>query len=148
MNPEASFGQWLKQRRKSLDLTQAELAGRVGCATSMLQKIEASERRPSPEFAARLAEVLGIQPDQRPALVEFARTDRHPPSSSPTNLPAQVTPSSDARATPPRRANGCCAKTRACSPSSARRASARLGSHSESPRTCAIALTMECSLSR
>jgi len=87
-----TFGNWLKQRRKSLDLTQAELARRVGCATSTLQKIEVSERRPSPEFAARLAEVLGILPDQRPALVEFARTDKYPPSRSPTNLPAQVTP--------------------------------------------------------
>jgi len=58
----------------------------------MLQKIEASKRRPSPEFATRLGEVLGIPPDQCRALIEFARLDKHPPSLSPTNLPAQVTP--------------------------------------------------------
>jgi predicted ATPase/DNA-binding XRE family transcriptional regulator len=92
MNARASFGQWLKQRRKSLDLTQAELAHRVGCATSTLQKVEASQRRPSAEFAARLAEVLGIPSDQCPALIEFARLDQRPPSLSPANLPAEVTP--------------------------------------------------------
>jgi len=29
MNAKASFGEWLKQRRKALDLTQDELARRV-----------------------------------------------------------------------------------------------------------------------
>ena len=51
MDTEGSFGQWLKQRRKALDLTQEEFAQRVGCAVSMLQKIEVDERRPSPQMA-------------------------------------------------------------------------------------------------
>ncbi|MBZ5625804.1 MAG: helix-turn-helix domain-containing protein [Acidobacteriia bacterium] len=47
MNGERPFGHWLSDRRRTLHLTQAELARRVGCATVTLQKIEADERRPS-----------------------------------------------------------------------------------------------------
>jgi hypothetical protein len=35
----AYFGEWLKRRRKGLDLTQAELAQRVGCSLPALRKI-------------------------------------------------------------------------------------------------------------
>ena len=35
MDGTASFGQWLKQRRKALDLTQEALARRVGCAVPL-----------------------------------------------------------------------------------------------------------------
>lgn len=96
MNEEISFGYWLKQRRKGLDLTQDEMAGRVGCTTSMLQKIEAGRRRPSPEFAGRLAEILDIEPDKRLAFVEFARGSQtlavYELFRPPANLPAQSTP--------------------------------------------------------
>jgi transcriptional regulator with XRE-family HTH domain len=34
------FGEWLKRRRQSLDLTQAELAKRVDCSLFALRKIE------------------------------------------------------------------------------------------------------------
>jgi len=96
MNPEVSFGQWLKQRRKALDLTQDEFARRVGCAVSMLQKIEADERRPSPQMAEALSKALGVAPDKFLAFIEFARSGRrttvgalfHPLS----NLPAPTTP--------------------------------------------------------
>ena len=60
MDTITSFGSWLKQRRKALDLTQEELARRIGCATVTLQKIELDERRPSKEIAARMAEALEI----------------------------------------------------------------------------------------
>jgi transcriptional regulator with XRE-family HTH domain len=36
---------WLKQHRKDLDLTQAELAERMNCAMITLQKFEASQSR-------------------------------------------------------------------------------------------------------
>ena len=42
-----SFGQWLKRHRSSRDLTQAELANRLGVALVTLRKIESGERRPS-----------------------------------------------------------------------------------------------------
>ncbi len=44
---DISFGTWLSQRRKVLDLTQGEMAERVGCAVITIQKIEANQRRPS-----------------------------------------------------------------------------------------------------
>ena len=47
MELPASFGYWVRRRRKALGLTQAELARRVGCAEVTIQKIEADERRPS-----------------------------------------------------------------------------------------------------
>jgi predicted ATPase/transcriptional regulator with XRE-family HTH domain len=109
MRGDTSFGQWLKKRRKALDLTQQELARRVGCAVITIEKIEANERRPSKQMAGLLAEHLGIAPDERPTFVRFARMGAGAPwsamsaqaahrvlwSLSPrhlTNLPAQPTP--------------------------------------------------------
>ncbi len=46
MDTSNSFGYWVRRRRKALDLTQEELAERVGCAVITLRKIEADERRP------------------------------------------------------------------------------------------------------
>ena len=39
-----SFGNWLKQRRKQLRLTQQEVSTAVFCSTAMIKKIEADER--------------------------------------------------------------------------------------------------------
>jgi len=77
MEPKAStsFGRWLKKRRKALDLTQAELAKRVGCATITIQKIEANERRPSKQMSGLLAEHLGIPYEARQEFVRFAREE-------------------------------------------------------------------------
>lgn len=91
-----AFGQWLKQRRKALDLTQDELARQVGCATSMLQKIEAGDRRPSAQMARSLARKLGIASEQYAAFVEFARSGHRATAGasfhSPGNLAAPATP--------------------------------------------------------
>lgn len=95
-----SFGTWLKNRRKALDLTQQELAQRVGCAVITVQKIEADERRPSKQMAGLLAGQLGIGDDERPAFIRFARVEADAPWSSGfawssrrfTNLPARPAP--------------------------------------------------------
>jgi transcriptional regulator with XRE-family HTH domain len=98
VTPNPSFGQWLKQRRKALDITQEELSQRVGCAVITLYKIEADERRPSKQIAELLAEHLNIPREECIAFVAFARgeaieyavpwgTPFHPP----TNLPTQPT---------------------------------------------------------
>jgi len=100
MRVDPSFGQWLKKRRKALDLTQQELAQRVGCAAITIQKIEAGERRPSKQMAGLLAEHVGIAADERPAFVRFARMGtgaRWPAMFARaarhlTNLPVQPTP--------------------------------------------------------
>jgi len=60
-----SFGYWLKRRRKALDLTQTALARRAKCATATIRKIEADERKPSPELAGLLADALEISPQER-----------------------------------------------------------------------------------
>ncbi len=106
-----SFGQWLRQRRKALDLTQEELAERISCSSAFIRKIEAGQRGVSKQVAEAMADVLGVTPDERPAFLSFARgvgvgtvTDtqqfgvglQHPTYVStltaPTNLPAQLTP--------------------------------------------------------
>jgi transcriptional regulator with XRE-family HTH domain len=72
------FGQWLRQRRRSLDLTQTELARLVGCSTVNIRKLEIGERRPSRQMAGLLADQLGIADEERAAFVRFARTDDMP----------------------------------------------------------------------
>src|SRR5215211_4848098 len=70
-----SLGLWIKRRRKALDLTQDELAQRVGCSLNLIQKIEADARRPSREIAARLAEKLELTGDERAAFIQAARAE-------------------------------------------------------------------------
>jgi predicted ATPase/DNA-binding XRE family transcriptional regulator len=101
--PAASFGQWVKQRRKNLDLTQEELALRISCSMALIQKIEAGERRPSRQTAELLAEHLAVSIDERPEFIRFAR-EKSPALQTIqeaswralrrrfTNLPAQSTP--------------------------------------------------------
>ena len=74
MPSPASFGTWLKHRRKALDLTQAELARRVGCATVTIHKIEADGLRPSRPMAEQLAEALEIPPTGRARFLQAARS--------------------------------------------------------------------------
>ena len=77
------FGVWLKRQRRSLDLTQEELADLIGCALVTLRKIEAGERRPSKQLLERMAAILAIPPDEQPAFVTYARAvfaESAPPS--------------------------------------------------------------------
>lgn len=76
--PAESFGQWLKQRRKALDLTQTELAQMVGCSMGTIRKIEADERRPSKATADRLAMCLGVPAHAQPKFVDLARAGIQP----------------------------------------------------------------------
>src|SRR5919205_415594 len=72
MQEIASFGRWIKLRRIVLELSQAELARLVGCAEITIRKIEADERRPSAQLAARLAGSLELAPEERGGLVQVA----------------------------------------------------------------------------
>lgn len=89
MGHELSFGDWLKHRRKMLDLTQKELARQVGCAVVTIRKIETDERRPSRELAEILARCLKIEPANLDAFITFARSDptahAPPPPDSPVS---------------------------------------------------------------
>src|SRR5688572_18013536 len=77
----STFGQWLKQRRRELDLTQEAIADSVACSTDTVYKIESGRRRPSRQMAELLAECLAIPPDERPAFVQWARGASHSPPS-------------------------------------------------------------------
>ncbi len=95
MNGDLSFGNLIKKHRHVRDLTQAELARRVGCATITIRKIEAVTLRPSVQIAERLATVLDIPLDERAAFVRLARTallaDRSPPPvPTPPVMPEEV----------------------------------------------------------
>src|SRR5574341_1415120 len=93
MDVDASFGLWLKRRRKGLDLTQAALAQRVGCSVATIEKIESDERRPSRQIAGLLAQVLEIPPADRETFLKVARGERRTdrlPSAAPTDSPAPI----------------------------------------------------------
>lgn len=99
MNVEISFGHWIKQRRKALDLTQADLARQVGCAVVTIQKIEEGRRRPSKQIAELLVESLEIAPEEREQFFRLARAESlglsvstPPVPDTPTNLPTPLTP--------------------------------------------------------
>jgi len=70
-----TFAHWLKCRRRALDLTQEELAARVGYASPTLQKIERGVRRPSRELAERLAHALAIPAHDQSRFLRLARLD-------------------------------------------------------------------------
>lgn len=110
MNPPSSFGIWLRQRRRTLDLTREVLADCAGCSVSAIRKIEDDERRPSQQLAELLANCLEIAPEDRPTFLKVARADLNvdhlqnvktsnvgtlnvsPPSPPPANLPIPPTP--------------------------------------------------------
>jgi predicted ATPase/DNA-binding XRE family transcriptional regulator len=68
-----SFGYWVLQRRKALELTREALARQVGCATETIKKIERDERRPSRQIAELLAGALSIPSEQQKLFVQVAR---------------------------------------------------------------------------
>ncbi len=88
---ENSFGRWVRERRRTLDLTQEELARRVGCAAVTLRKIEYDQLRASQQIAERLAMALGIPLDDRAEFVRRARAvspGGREPVPTPTPMPA------------------------------------------------------------
>lgn len=101
MDATLSFGQWLKAHRKSLDLTQEELADRIGCSYITIRKIEADERRPSRQIAELLADFVKVPAVEREEFISFARGlhGQAKPGVVPSvsgyrsqgNLPAQIT---------------------------------------------------------
>lgn len=68
-----SFGYWLR-RRKTLDLTQAELAARASCVLITIKKIEMGARRPSRQLAVRLADALMLSGAERALMLDVIST--------------------------------------------------------------------------
>ncbi len=96
-----TFGQWLKQQRRALDLTQAAFAAQAACSTSTVKKIESGALAPSRELAEMIAQVLGVPANERAAFVRFARGLG--PSPAPHSAPAlpPALPTGAARPTMP-----------------------------------------------
>lgn len=94
----ASFGEWVRTRRKRLDFTQAELGKRAGCSAAAIRKFEADERKPSRPLAELLANALHISLPERQAFLQMARgllpehfSTSLPEAVPPNNLPAPLT---------------------------------------------------------
>jgi predicted ATPase/DNA-binding XRE family transcriptional regulator len=75
LNTPVSFCEWLKLRRKALDMTQEELARKTGCSVAALRKIEAGDRRPSKQLAALLAKALEISDEEQATFIRVARAE-------------------------------------------------------------------------
>jgi serine/threonine protein kinase/DNA-binding XRE family transcriptional regulator len=92
MEHATTFGREVRELRRALDLTQEELARRVGCAAITIRKIEAGDLRPSQQIAKRLAQALAIPLNDRAEFVRQARSvlpGDHAPEPTPT---PQITP--------------------------------------------------------
>ena len=102
MQEALSFGPWLKQQRRFLDLTQEELAQRAACSLSTLRKIEAGDLLPSKELARLLAVALAVPAAEQEAFIAFARDERRtaltpafvalPPALPVSQAPSTPTP--------------------------------------------------------
>lgn len=71
---ELVLGEWLKQRRRSLNLTQGDLASRSFCSIHTIRKIETGDFKPSQALALEIARALDLGPDKFDGFVRFART--------------------------------------------------------------------------
>jgi transcriptional regulator with XRE-family HTH domain len=87
-----SFGEWVKQRREGLRLTQRDLAAAAHCSVPMLKKIEGDERRPSPELARLLAGALRLPAQSWDTFVAAARGERPVDTLWPIPTDAEATP--------------------------------------------------------
>jgi predicted ATPase/DNA-binding XRE family transcriptional regulator/tetratricopeptide (TPR) repeat protein len=67
-----TFGQWLKQQRRSQDYTQSALAERINCAVVTLRKIESDDLRPSHQMVQRILDELQVPPAAQTGLLALA----------------------------------------------------------------------------
>jgi len=56
------LGTVLRRRRRQLEMTQAEVAAKVGCRPNYIGYLEADTRRPSPSVVVKLARALDLDP--------------------------------------------------------------------------------------
>ncbi len=55
-----AFAQHIRSRRRALDLTQEEIAQRIGTTTPYVGHMEAGKRHPSEKVVVKLADALGL----------------------------------------------------------------------------------------
>ncbi|MCX6080591.1 MAG: tetratricopeptide repeat protein [Chloroflexi bacterium] len=83
-----TFGQWVKHQRKALGLTQDNLAQRVACSKSMINKIESDLRSPAKPMIELLAFHLKISPADYARFVHLAQPNL---LVDPADLPNKAT---------------------------------------------------------
>ncbi|HEY5984701.1 MAG TPA: tetratricopeptide repeat protein [Anaerolineales bacterium] len=90
-----TLGSWVRRQRRALDLTQEELARRIGCARITIRKIEAEQLRPSKQMAQLLADHLAVPAAEHESFLRFARggapITQAPLRAPRHNLPLQIT---------------------------------------------------------
>jgi predicted ATPase/DNA-binding XRE family transcriptional regulator len=91
MDNQITFGAWVKQQRKTVDLTQEAFAERVGCSSETIRKIEAGTARPSRQMAELVVAQLGVPKADQPAFVQWAR-DGVPPALTTDPMSAAAAP--------------------------------------------------------
>ncbi len=94
MDEHPSFGRWLRQRRRALGFTQAELGRRIGYARETLRKIEAGARSPSQQMVEKLAQQLEIPAAEFSVFLAFARPAAQPPALPRSSLNEPTVPRS------------------------------------------------------
>ena len=57
-----SFATVIRDRRRQLDLTQEQVARRIGTSVPYIGHLEAAKRHPSEKVVIKLAKVLGLDP--------------------------------------------------------------------------------------
>jgi transcriptional regulator with XRE-family HTH domain len=57
-----NFASVIRNRRRQLDLTQEEVARRIGTSVAYIAHLEADRRHPSEKVVVELARVLGLDP--------------------------------------------------------------------------------------
>ena len=57
-----SFGQVIRERRRTLDLTQEDLARRINTSVPYIGHLETRKRHPSEKLVVKLSVVLGLDP--------------------------------------------------------------------------------------
>ena len=75
LEAQGSFRERLKWHRRTLDLTQKDLAERAGCLIFALPKIKSGECRPSKQLAGLLVAALEIPEQEQPTFIQVARGD-------------------------------------------------------------------------
>ena len=73
MPTETSFGNWLRSRRRLLDLTQQALADQAGCARITVRRIKSGALKPSRELAFILLEAIGVPQIELIQWIRFPR---------------------------------------------------------------------------
>ena len=78
MRKKDGFGDFLKIRRKSLRLTQQELAERIGVSKSAIAKWETDGGLPDRDNLRRLSEVMSVSVDEMHRVIGNTGTQEEP----------------------------------------------------------------------